>query len=359
MKILILGIFFFFSCLISSVSALDTSIDAGKTKKTDKEQSQSIKKSKEDRESTGKKKSKTASTGLDKQDQEAIKAIGQAMSQAGADVTLPLEAVFLDRIAILESNTEPFSACKIATSPRLGRDFGLSAEIRTGVIDSVKADFLSKAAQSNSYISELADEPGIRSYRDCLAEYGSIVAQAYLYLTQDINDLKASVTKDKGGNIEVKGIGYDDFIILADSALQRALQGLKNETIKHTYDRTISDKRPCRFDRSLENIQCGASLVILGTKPQLFISGIQWYGERFAGYQGSYKLSKSWSYQDAIEKLRSTAKYSKWASEVSKFAEELETQGKTKEATLVRKKAFEVAKSGKHAVSPSKLIPGL
>lgn len=75
------------------------------------------------------------------------------------------------------------------------------------------------------------------------------------------------------------------------------------------------------------------------------------------GYSGSYKISKSWSYQDAIEKLKSISKYSKWAVEVAKYSEQLESQGKTKEATMLKKRAWEIAKSGKYTVSPSKLIP--
>ena len=349
------------STFIFSVSAfaLDTSTDTGKIKKTDKEQSQSLKKSQEEKDTKGKKKADTTTTGVDRQTQEAIKAIGQAMSQSGADVTLPLEAVFLDRIAELENSTEPFRSCRITTNPKLSRDFGLSAEIRPGVIDTIKADYLSKAAQSNSYIRDIADEPSLRQYRNCLAIYGATIAQVYLNLTADLNDLKASVSKDENGNITVRGMGYDDFIILADAALQKALKDITNSTIKRTYERATQDNSPCQFDRSIENIKCGSSLIILGTKPQLFISGVQWYGERFAGYQGAYKVSKSWSYQDAIEKLKSTSKYSKWASEVSKYAEELESQGKTREATLVRKKAWELAKSGKQVVSPSKLMPGL
>ena len=343
----------------STAFALDTSIDTGKTRKTDKEQSQSLKKSQEEKDTKGKRKADTTTKGRDVTDSDTIKAIGQAMSQSGADVTLPLEAVFLDRIAEMEKNAEPFVTCRIATNPKLLRDFGLSAEIRQGVIDTIKADYLSKAAQSNNYIRDLTNEQAIRQYRNCIATYGATIAQAYLYLTADLADLQVSVSKDKDGNIEVKGMGYDDFIILADSALQKALQGITNSTIRRTYDRATNDNSPCQFDRSIENIKCGSSLIVLGTKPQLYVSGIQWYGERFAGYQGAYKVSRSWSYQDAIEKLKSTSKYSKWASEVSKYAEELESQGKTKEATLVRKKAWELAKSGKQAVSPSKLIPGL
>lgn len=78
---------------------------------------------------------------IDKQVANALKEIGSAMQNTGADVTLPLEVVFIDRIAEFEKNIEPFFKCRIITAPLLPRDFGLSAEIRPGVIDTIKADF--------------------------------------------------------------------------------------------------------------------------------------------------------------------------------------------------------------------------
>jgi len=336
--------------------AVDTSVDTNKNIKSDKEKSQSLKKSHEQKDTKGKKKIDTASIGRDKTDSDTIKAIGQAMSSAGADVTMPLEVVFLDRIAELEKDTNPFAQCKVVTAPKPGRDFGLSAEVRPGVIDTIKADYLAKAAQSSSYIADIADEPGIRSYRDCLAYYGAVIAQAYLNLTQDLQSLKISVLKGRNGEINVKGMGYDDFILLADAALQKALQGFSNGTIKRVYERVINDTAGCQFDRSVENIKCGSSLMTLGTIPKLAYGGIHIYGGQYMGYQGSYKLSKSWSYQDAIEKLKATSKYSKWAAEVAKYSEELESQGRTKEATMVRKKAWEIAKSGKQTVNVSQLL---
>ncbi|MEW6116377.1 MAG: hypothetical protein AB1553_05690 [Nitrospirota bacterium] len=340
------------------VYALDTSFETGKSSKEDKENSLSIKGNYEKKGSKGKKTGETTSKGIDKQDQEAIKSIGQAMSQSGADVTLPLEAVFMSKIAELERNTEPFLSCRIATNPKLGRDFGLSAEIQPGVIEPYKADYLTKAAQSNNYIRDIADEQAIRAYRNCLASYGAVIAQSYLYLAQDLDDLKASVGRDKEGAITVNGIGYDDFIILADAALKRALRGLTNATVKGTYERVINDNAPCQFDRSLENIKCGSSLVTLGSIPQLTASGVKIYGGSFMGFQGSYKLSKSWSYQDAIEKLKTTSKYAKFAQEVAKYTEALESKGLAADATFVRKKAWEIAKSGKQTLSPAKLMPG-
>ena len=364
MKIILLSLL---SILFFTVNtfALDTSTETGKTQRQDFERSKSLKKSKEEKESRGKRKSDTITTGIDKQTQETIKAIGQAMSQSEADIVLSLETIFIDKIAEFEStntseNTKLFKTCKIITQPKLAKDFGLTAEVRSGVIDVIKADYLSKAAMSNSYIKNITNEQALKDYRNCLTAYGAIIAQAFINLTEDLADLKIAVSKDRDGNISVNGLGYDDFILLANAALDKAIQtDITNQTIKRISERALNDNNFCQFDRSVENIKCGSSLIILGTKPQLYISGIHWFGERFGGYQGSYKVSKAWSYQDAIEKMKTTSKYSKFASEVSRFAEDLESQGKTKEAMLVRKKAFELMKSNKQAVSPAKLLPGL
>lgn len=339
-----------------SAMSLDTSVDTGKTYKQDKEQSQSIRKSIEERDSSGKRKSKTTSKGTDHQTADIVKAIGQAMNQTAADVTLPLEAIFLDKIAELEASTDPFRTCNIATAPRLPQDFGFYGEQNDDVVNLTAIQNVQSFAHANTGISSIGDEKKVKDYRNCLAYYGAVIGQAYLYLSQDLDTVKAGVSKDKAGNVAVKGIGYDDFITIADAALKRALEGLENQTIRRIYDRAIKDNTACRFDRTVESIKCGSTLLTLGAIPKLAVGGIHVYGGQYMGYQGSYRISKSWSYQDAIERLKSTSRYSKFATEVSKYAEELESQGRTKEATMVRKKAWDIARTGKQAVSPASLL---
>ncbi|MDA8171163.1 MAG: hypothetical protein M0Z48_04955 [Nitrospiraceae bacterium] len=133
----------------------------------------------------------------------------------------------------------------------------------------------------------LADEGAVRKYRDCLANYGAIIGQAYLYLTEDLDSIRGSVRKDRSGHIDVRGMGYDDFVSLAQGALQRAIKNIQNPTIRNMEVRATTDGGPCRFDRETTNIKCGPDLMIIGTKPQLFVSGIEFYGEKFAGYAGT------------------------------------------------------------------------
>lgn len=145
---------------------------------------------------------------------------------------------------------------------------------------------------------------------------------------------------------------------MAEKALKKALQGFEEPRLKEIIGRIMGDKTPCQFDRDLENIKCGSSLIILRTKPQLHFENIPWYGEGFAGYQGTFRISSAWSYAGALERLKATTKFSKFAEEVSNYAEELESRGDSVDAVLLRKKAWEVAKSGKQVASPSLLLGG-
>ncbi|OPY67099.1 MAG: hypothetical protein A4E57_02469 [Syntrophorhabdaceae bacterium PtaU1.Bin034] len=337
----------------------EADIDTSQSKKHTKEQSIQQKSSTDSKQSQGKKRGTTKTKGRDSTAQESSKSTGQAESRQGADVVLPLEAVFLDMIGELEADTEPFRSCRVATNPKLGRDFGLSAEVYPGVINNTAADYLSKAAQSNSYIKNIADEAAIRAYRDCLAYYGAVIGQAYLNVTGDLQGIGSAPRKDANGNITVAGMGYDDFILLANGALHRAIEQITHPTVKRLYVRATGDSSPCQFDKSLENIKCGASLITLGAVPQLTVSGVRMYGGSFAGFQGSFKASKGWSLSAAIERMKTDSRYAKFASDVTEFSEQLESQGRSKEAVMVRKKAVDIARTGKQAVAVSKLLPSI
>ena len=116
-------------------------------------------------------------------------------------------------------------------------------------------------------------------------------------------------------------------------------------------------KNKCQFFEKIDNIRCLDLIISIASKPQLFVSNSAWFGDKYAGIASAYKVSKNWSYADAVEKLKSTSRFSKVANEVSRYAEELESQGKTKEAVMVKKKLFELAKSGKQNVSLADLTP--
>jgi len=75
----------------------------------------------------------------------------------------------------------------VSSNPRVPADFGLSAEIRRGVYDTIKAELLEKSARYNAPISAVvADAAAFEKFRSCAALYGAALGQAYLYLLHDI-----------------------------------------------------------------------------------------------------------------------------------------------------------------------------
>lgn len=270
---------------------------------------------------------------------DAAKSIKNAMNQKGADVTLQMDMVFYPQIVYLEdANIPPFGSCKVFSNPRLPVDFGLSSEIKPGMIDTIKQSWLSGLAQSNAFIDRIADADEIKQYKNCLAYYGAVIGQAYLYLQDDLKRLKAG--NKKANIVDVNGIGYDDLLVLAADAINRSIKEIKSEAIKNIYERIINDNSRCQFDKTIENIKCGNVMLQISSKPQLTVANINWYGNGYAGLQGSFKVSKAWSYTSAYEYLRQTAGLQ--ADQV----EEYEKNGQIKQALLTKKAVVDKAIKG-------------
>ncbi|MBW2598561.1 MAG: hypothetical protein JRC60_00310 [Deltaproteobacteria bacterium] len=367
-KITIILTILIFSFTTLSAQAFNASVETGKSKKVIKEKSQTGKTSEEKKETTGKKKSESKTTGRDLQTSDVIKAVKNAMANRSMDITVNLETLFLDRIAELEEGgIEPFCRCRVVTAPKLARDFGLSAEISPGIIDLVRANWLAKAAQSNMSMATVGTGPerAISEYMACIIIYGAIIGQAYINLNEDMNKLDLQTSPDGTGTTTVSGIGYDDLVKLARGALDRVLKNgtgdIANPVIQRLALRAIKwrPEIPYQLDGSLEKIRHGSTQITLGAKPAMIISGVQWYGQAYAGMSGTYKVSAGWSWSDAIEKLKTTSEYSKAAEQISEYSDELASKGNSTEAVLVKKRAFDLVKSGKQSASVMKLLPGL
>lgn len=361
-KIIALFLVALIPCL--PVFAMDTSIDSSKTDKQDKDESTSEKKTIDKKKSEGDKQSKTNSTGKDLTESKSLKDIETAMKSKSIDVSQSLEVIFIPLIADYEqTGIEPFASCKIAMRPKLPADFGLTAQISPNMVDSIKADWLSKAAASNSRL-ESGTEKGINEYKNCLAYYGLVVAQAYLNLADNLNFVGAQAIQEKGKDempTRVTDLSFPDFNKLAEGAFAKAVvqvaAGKVSTDRAKTYKRVIADI-PCYFNGAVEKINCGGSILTISAPPQLQYAGLHVYGQGFYGFQGTYKISSNYSYSDALEQLKSLSKYKKFVEDVSVYAEALRSKGMTTEAVYVEKRAWESAKTGKVGISPAKFLPG-
>lgn len=318
--------------------ALDLGKKDSETTKIDQDISQAWKRNVELKDSDGRKKSRTWTKGRERQQQHSDKQAGSIGQSGQLDITITPDMFFLRRVQELEeAGVEPFGSCRVVSAPKLPRDFGLSAEIMPGVIDTIKAGYLGNAAASNTPIASVADENAVKAYRDCLAEYGSTIREAYLILQADLAAVGGKMKQTKDG-IEVRGLGLEDYQRLVGGAVDKAIQSAKRQ--RYGYLLTAD---PCRFAGKPEAIQCGPAVLKLDARPELAGAGVVIYGGQFGGLQGTYKISSHWSLTSSLERLKTVSTFAKFADEVSDYAEHLEANGKTKEAAYARKKALEMA----------------
>ncbi|MFN3481040.1 MAG: hypothetical protein ACK415_11760, partial [Thermodesulfovibrionales bacterium] len=282
----------------------------------------------------------------------------QLARSSGAEVSVDIMTLFLQKAAELErrGDNSIFGKCQVISHPKLPPDFGITSQ-KGKAIDIVRADYIQRSAASSARFSTIGDEGKLLEYRDCLAEYGGIIGQAYLNFLDDISMI-ATFKKEKNNEVErIEGINYDELVRIASETWDRTVRdGITSQAIRDMVN-TIRRDRECTFDQRVEHINCGGLSITLSSSPSLVYGATQFYGGKYAGFSGTYRVSTTWSYMQAVELLRSTTKYARIAQEVASYTEQLEAQGKVRDAVMVRKNLWEMAKTGKSTVSLNNLLP--
>lgn len=386
--------------------------ETGESKKTGRDISDSVKQTDEKGTTTSNRKSSSESTGSDKQWQDAVRSVQQESSNTSADITMPLETLFLSQILKLEKEREPFSSCLLMSKPKLPKDYGITAAIGKNNIDVANQTALTDLAISNAPVSDFrgANEHRIQITKKCMAYYGGIIAQAYLETESSIaalsikppdtlpkpapKDTGKTVKKgakkskknkkskqvkkehepaetpagltigveiDKTGGKRITGIGRDDYIALATEALNNALKnGITDKRIRERYLQIMEDDRSCYFAGAIDKILCGSSMIILGAQQKLYGAGdVEVYGHSFMGLQGAYKISRAFNLSQSYDKMASTSRYSKQMAEISKSIDKMQREGRALEASMAKRIAIEQSMSGRKSLDLSGIIPGL
>jgi hypothetical protein len=355
-KLLIAGLFI--CCMAVAAPVLgEPSVGVSEQSKESRafDKNESRRKSLEQRLSEIKRQADTTTQSMDKSTADQLRRLHQAMQNRSIDIEIPLQSLFLDTLFKLEDQKPCSDYWPLITSPAFPRDFGLSAEIKPGMIDQIKAQYLKEAASSNALISSVAaDEDRLKYYIRSLTFYGCVIGQAYLYLQEDLFDLGIDVKGDQKGDISAN-LAFDDFMILSEGALKKALSNDFEGPVKALYDAITRDNSGCRFDGQVETIRCGCNIVTLTGQAQLRALGRNVYGDGgYAGFVGKYRVSSGMSWQKAMETLESTTKASRFAKEVSNSKEALLAQGQNKEAVLLSKVAFESLLDAQSRISTGK-----
>ena len=270
MKKIILTVFFIV-LMIGGAQAQDASYETGKGKTSGKEQS--------------------------------IQHRSSGELSSSADIKLSIDAIFIPILADLEKKDKTFKACNIISKPKLPGDFGLTSST-VGGYDLIIGQYLDQQAKSSGQAPS-----GLIKYRNCMAFYGAVVAQAHLNL---VNMLPGA------------DISLDDLQTLARITVEKTfLEGFK-DNVRKLYDYATKDTRACRFKQSLDSYQCGVTNMSLSLQ-KLSLGSTELWGDKYYGYTGEYRISQS--------------------------------SKKSKELVMSQKKSWDLTKKNHHTVSPSKLLP--
>lgn len=340
-----LAVFLSFFLMARAGAAADISVDTGQDVKTSKDKSVSGRTSAESRDSKTKRKSYSKSVGGDKSISHSGKFAATMDRQNSLDLQLPIATLFL-----IDSQKWMTQA-----------DFGLGGNQGNSWVSATVQDSQAKLAKANAKITDAdVSEAAIRGYILALAKQGSVIAQAVIYLQEDVAAI-GTLIRRPGDVVEVRGLGSADLTILAAGAIEKALKGLSDSRLALAMEQIKKDVNGsvCRFNGEVGLVKCGSVTLQISVPPVIRFNGIPWFGaqEGFGGMTGTYRIASNWSYSQALESMKSDAHYSKWAAEVSAAAENMEAQGKSREAVVTKRKAVEKAASSKVGLSVARFLP--
>lgn len=309
----------------SQSHATDNSSELSASEKGTDEYGAAQKTGRDKKSTKGVKRGKSRSEGTESR----TEAVGRTGAQVGAnsalDLRLPVQTLF---------------ALPVSHS-LLPSDFGWTGQLRSGAVDVSQADYYRQKASVNSPLSP-AEQAKIRDYFLQVARGGARVGQAMLNLEQDVPRI-GKATRNKAGDIEVRGLGAEDLRMLSRGAMKRAGEKVTDGRIaaKLTELEGMVGAEPCRWQGDVSRIQCGRAVLELTTPPNLTADGVEWYGHSFAGLTATYAAASSWSWSQGLDDMQRDSKFNRFAKDVAVTTETMMTEGKAVEAVLTKKQAVE------------------
>ena len=329
------------------VLALDASTETTKQQTQQKEQSLSNKKSTEESESEGLKKSETQSI---EQRQESSESSRQSFNFSLNDTIkteLNIMSVFL---MMLDFDL------------KTPADFGLTAK-KGFMVDAIKAEYLNQSAASNAPVT--GDVKAIRDYMIELTETAFLVKNSAPLFWSYVNELGGSNVKAVNVNnhkpYKINGLFSDEIYLLATQAINDGL----NTSLSYADNILLSQmkadiQKECTFYRqSISTIKCGNVVLDLSANQLLYKNQLIFGGDTFFGSTLKIEVAQSDSYSNAIERMKSSSELKSFAESVDRYSEQLIKEGRYKEAAMLQKRAFDLAKSSKANISLAKILPQL
>lgn len=306
--------------------------EGSKGKRLEKEKAISTEKSHETAQAKGKKeeqsKKKEMSTVVSKA---AKKALETRDDRSFSVVVSPLALVTAEVIKKENAGEGMWGQCRLLTRrPRL-QDYGPQWE-RDGVVYSTMLEYLKQMAQAQAYVKDAHDMDELLK---CVSFYVKTVGSTLWYM----NDYVKSIGKDWIG---LQDLQKRTSVLLEEATRRPAVPVAKMAAmIQDGYSK-------CQYDGEITRWRCGALLIDWNPSFTVTIAGIPYWGsDTVAGFRAEYTLNAAWSLDRAWEEFTADSNTTSITQAWSSYIDELEKKGKTTRASLLKKKALQMAAQGK------------
>ena len=301
---------------------------------TEKEKTRALERTGEERKTTGKRREERAEESASKTLQRVAREALNLRDDASLRVSVSATDILLPLILDLEKKgTEPFATCRLLSDPPRLSDLGIELEIVPGLMDVTLKEYLETRASAGA-ISRI-DPQTTERIVTCAVRYGTIMASASLQLRHFVESV--------GEN----WVGLADLKKFAAEALRLSVSS-PDPTVSSLSKRALSAfALPCRFNGRIDSFRCGG--IVLDIRPALAVhlGNLSLYGDSPFGIRTEWQVSAAWSLDQAFERLASDSRTKNLVKAVSDYVEELEARGKITRASLVKKKALNLAREGR------------
>lgn len=223
-------------------------------------------------------------------------------------VEVSLDSLIFAEIAKLETQKEPYQSCRLITNPPLPADFDLTAEVRPDVIDIYKSEYLTKAAQSNVNVADIADLEKLKQYTICIAQYAEVaskILQSVRSSYNSISDLQKHIS-----------------LLVSQYSTQKSSVSSQIENINF---------KQCRFAGSINHIQCKQLYIEIADRPKLLLNKQKIFADSiYMNISSKFNIEKS----VASEFAKATEKASQTITESAMSQKESVERSKSSSATV-------------------------
>lgn len=223
-------------------------------------------------------------------------------------VEVSLDSLIFAEIAKLETQKEPYQSCRLITNPPLPADFDLTAEVRPDVIDIYKSEYLTKAAQSNVNVADIADLEKLKQYTICIAQYAEVaskILQSVRSSYNSISDLQKHIS-----------------LLVSQYSTQKSSVSSQIENINF---------KQCRFADSINRIQCKQLYIEIADRPKLLLNKQKIFADSiYMNISSKFNIEKS----AASEFAKATEKASQTITESAMSQKESVERSKSSSATV-------------------------